>query len=178
MRAKRKVGESITASQMEKTFGDYAKVTAQLKETQSRLEQRITRLREEAGPRLEVLRQEEKALFTTLQLWAEQNQNRFLGTSPLTTSRGKKSVETLHGLLGFRTSTPKLKPLKGYRLKDVLALVQEFLPQFIRSKSELDKEQIITKRGEIPPETQTQCGFEIVQDETFFVEVKVEEVET
>ena len=165
MRKKQKVGESITASQMEQVFGEYVHTVHRIKSWQANLEEKLTEIREDCQPYIDDLKKEEKALFARLQLWAEQNPDEFIS---------KKSIETLHGVIGFRTGTPKLKTLRGYTWASVLNLVEEFLPDYTRQKTELDKQRLIDHRNEIDDKDYQKCGMQVVQDEAFFVDPKEE----
>jgi hypothetical protein len=79
----------------------------------------------------------------------------------------------VHGLVGFRTGTPKLKLLSGWTWEKVLEFISvNQLMDLIRTKKEVDKELILANRDCIKPETLKQIGIKVVQDEAFFVEPK------
>lgn len=61
----------------------------------------------------------------------------------------KKSVESAHGVFGFRTGTPKLKNLKGFTWAAVTNLCKELLPSYIRTSEELAKDKLLADR-ELP----------------------------
>ncbi len=105
-----------------------------------------------------------------LRAWAEANPDQF--------AKGRKSIEFLSGTLGFRTGTPKLALVsRAWTWVKALAAVQLLLPSFIRSVPEIDKEAIIAQREELA-EFLPKCGLKVAQDESFFVEPKLTEVET
>lgn len=96
-----------------------------------------------------------------------------------------------HGVIGFRTGTPKLKTLKGFTWASALELVKTFLPSYLRQTEEIAKDRLLADRdldkvgvtdnglilNEIPmSQAMAKCGIQVVQDETFFVEPKNEEV--
>ena len=96
----------------------------------------------------------------------------------------KKSLEMAHGVIGFRTGTPKLKTLKGFTWAKALVLVKEYLRGYIRTSEEVakdkllaDRELVVTVDGKEVPmrEEMARCGIEVAQDETFYVEPKREE---
>jgi phage host-nuclease inhibitor protein Gam len=105
----------------------------------------------------------------SLRAWAEANPAEF----------GKrKSIEMIDGTIGFRTGTPALKLLsRAWNWAKALAAVERTLPNFIRSKPEIDKEAIISQREELK-EFLPSCGLKVDQGETFFVEPKLSEIET
>ena len=87
----------------------------------------------------------------------------------------KKSVESAHGVFGFRTGTPKLKNLKGFTWAAVTNLCKELLPSYIRTSEELAKDKLLADR-ELPEVAEyfPKIGVQVVQDETFYVEPKKE----
>lgn len=83
----------------------------------------------------------------------------------------------VHGTIGFRTGTPKLKTLKGFTWASALTLVKEFLPGYIRQAEEIAKDKLLADRDyKNMPEQMAKCGIQVAQDEIFFVEPKREEV--
>ena len=87
----------------------------------------------------------------------------------------KKSVESAHGVFGFRTGTPKLKNLKGFTWAAVTNLCKELLPSYIRTSEELAKDKLLADRelAEVAAYF-PKIGVQVVQDETFYVEPKKE----
>lgn len=81
-----------------------------------------------------------------------------------------------HGVIGFRTSTPKLKTLKGFTWASALQLVKEFLPGYVRQSEEIAKDKMLADREteDMAPQM-AKCGIQVVQDETFYVEPKKED---
>ena len=89
----------------------------------------------------------------------------------------RKSLDTTHGTLGFRTGTPKLKTLKGFTWASVTNLLQEFLPNYVRTVTEPAKDKLLADRDdEIVQKSLGKVGLMVVQDESFFVEPKKEEL--
>jgi phage host-nuclease inhibitor protein Gam len=85
-------------------------------------------------------------------------------------------METAHGVFGFRTGTPKLKPRKGFTWGAILELLKEFNPSYVRKTEEVAKDKLLADReGEGVPELMQKAGIKVEQDETFFVEPKKEE---
>jgi len=84
-----------------------------------------------------------------------------------------------HGTIGFRLGTPKVKgmPRKGEKLDAVLSFFRQFLPGYLRVQEEINKELLIADREmeDVKAQIKTQ-GLEIVQDETFFIDLKKEDV--
>lgn len=55
-------------------------------------------------------------------------------------------METAHGVLGFRTGTPKLKTRKGFTWAAVLELLKEFNPAYVRTSEEVAKDKLLADR--------------------------------
>ncbi len=102
--------------------------------------------------------------------WAEANPTEFAGL---------KSLETQHGSLGWRIGNAMLKTLSGWTWDRVLERMLG-LPQFagyIRTKAEVNKQAILVDREQIPPEELREVGVRVVQEDLFFVEPNIEELE-
>ncbi len=89
----------------------------------------------------------------------------------------KKSVDGAHGTFGFRTGTPKLKLKKGFTWGAVTNLLKEFLPSYIRTTEEPAKDKLLADReDEEVSALFPKVGISVAQDETFFIELKKEEI--
>ncbi len=87
----------------------------------------------------------------------------------------RKSVELLHSVIGFRTGTPKVTKDGKFSWEDVLDMVKKKFPSLVQVKCELDKEAIIAIRDEQQfQDLQKTCFVDVVQEETFFVEAKLQ----
>lgn len=127
-----------------------------LAEIRTGFEKRFAKLTEDRGP-----------MVATLQRWADANVELF---------GKKKSMELLHATVGWQTGQPQLKPLKGWTFAKVLAEVRRLRwRRFLRVKVELDKERIIASRARLGTRAE-KIGVRIVQEETFFVDPKVEDL--
>lgn len=107
-----------------------------------------------------------KANMKLARKWAKAHPERFID---------KKSIELLHGIMGFRTSPHKCELLDGHTWESVLEKLQlsELGNEYIRKTPEVDKEKLIADRENIA-EFICRIGVEITQDEKFFVEAKQE----
>lgn len=167
-RQKAVVMQNITQQQAEEAFAEYSKNNSQVKSITGKMEQEITKVREKYSDDLERCNKAKDSSFAILQTYALENETLF---------DKKKSMEMVHGKLGFRTGTPTLKNLKGYTWESVKNLVKEFLGgDYIRTKEEVNKELLIQERENTEVAQHfTKCGIEVRQEETFFVEPKEEE---
>lgn len=108
-----------------------------------------------------------------LRVWAETNPDQF--------PKGRKSIDFVSGVLGFRTGTPKLAlTSRAFTWDKVLELLKTRWTHFIRSKQEVDKDAILTAAAAQKVNTQqlAALGLKVVQDESFFIDPKLTEVET
>mgnify|MGYP001511568894 CR=1 FL=1 len=158
-REKKVIITGVTRESAEDAFGAYAKADAQSAKITADIELQCAKIREKYANKLAELEGEKEKAFDTLQAYATENQ------AELFTK--KKSLEMTHGVIGFRTGTPKLKTLQ---------LVKEFLPGYLRQTEEIAKDKLLADRDveNIVPQM-NKCGIQVVQDETFYVEPKKED---
>ena len=158
---------TITRDEAEDAFADYAKADAQQQQITSKMDVQITKIREKFSAELTVLQDNKDASFERLQSYAENNRDEF---------GNKKSLEFSHGILGFRTGTPKLKTRKGFTWSSVTNLLKEFYPGYLRISEEPAKDRLLADREEPTISIlYSKVGIYVDQDETFYVEPKKEE---
>lgn len=88
-----------------------------------------------------------------------------------------KSIAMTHAVIGYRTGQPQLKTLKGWTWDRVLESVRTiFGTDWLRIKVEVDKAKLLSVR-EGRADDFPRIGVRVVQEETFYVEPKVTEVE-
>lgn len=164
----------LTRQDAETEVGAIASLTLERNSTQILLDDEITRIREKFGPALAALMTLIELKSERLREWAEANPDEF--------TKGKKSIEMTHGVIGFRTGTPKLKTIGRKTWAAVLEAIKRLGPvSWIRTEETVNKEQIIAdaRVGGEPPWFDKQMhvvGVQVVQDETFFIEPKLEEL--
>ncbi|MDR2652804.1 MAG: host-nuclease inhibitor Gam family protein [Prevotellaceae bacterium] len=167
-REKKVIVSGVTTEQMEAAFAEYSKADAQITKINADLDVKITKLREARADELTRLQDAKDKAFDVMQAFATENRDELFSK--------KKSIETVHGWLGFRTGTPKLKTLKGYTWNAVTKLLGEFLPRFVRTSEEPAKDLLLAER-ENPDVADLfpKVGIWVDQDETFYVERKSED---
>lgn len=179
-RQKKTIITGVSKETAEEAFATYAKADAERAKIQAEIELKCAQIREKHQDRLSQLQTTQDEAFDTLQAYATENQVELFSK--------KKSLEMVHGTIGFRTGTPKLKTLKGFTWASALQLVKRLLPSYIRSTEEIAKDRLLAERDSdvIKPgdplgpgvplrEVMIDCGIAVTQDETFFVEPKKEE---
>jgi len=166
-RQKKVLISNVTNEKMEAAMADFARADARIQKINATLDVEMTKLREKYQDELAKLTADKEAAFDILQTFAvEQRDIIFVK---------KKSLETIHGTIGFRTGTPKLKTLKGFTWGAVTNLLKEFLPSYVRTSEEAAKDKLLADRDteEVSKNLQ-KVGLSVVQDETFYVEPKKE----
>jgi len=169
-RTKKVIHANVSNEQMETALAEYAASDAKLQKINANMDEQFTRIREKRADEIAQLTDTKNKSFELVQAFAIENKESIFSK--------KKSMESAHGILGFRTGTPKLKTLRGFTWKATLNLLKEFLPAYVRTKEEPAKDKLLADR--VVPETAEmfeRCGIEVVQDETFFIELKKEETE-
>lgn len=165
---KQTVTPPLNLAEAERVMQEYASADAKREKINATMDEAITKIRAKHADELQELNNTISACFDKMQIFAETKPELF---------EKKKSFETSHGIIGFRTGTPKLKALKGYTLKAALTLLQKAnAKEYIRTKIEMAKDILIANRNQ--PECKTlmaDVGLEVVQDDTFYIELKKEE---
>lgn len=163
----------ISRARAEELLGEIAALTVEQRKAQTAMDERITTVREHYQERLVPLGKQIEEKTVMLESWAASNPGEF--------PKGRKSIEMLHGVLGYRTGTPKLK-LLSRRTWDLVLEAMRGTPLrgFIRSKEEVNKEGLLAgyAQNTVRDSDLSEIGCKVVQDEAFFVEVKLEEMPT
>lgn len=168
-REKKTVYSGITSEQMEQAFADYARADARQQKITAEMDVAMTKIREKWQDELTRLAETKDNAFDILQAYAMENRDELFSK--------RKSLETTHGTLGFRTGTPTLKTRKGFTWASVLEMLKEFLPNYVRTKEEPAKDKLLADReDEEVAALFPKVGVVVVQDETFFVEPKKEDL--
>lgn len=161
---------------MESRLGDLASWMIERDGEIAEMEKEITKIRDEYAEWINRLNTDVEQAFADVQAWAEANPAEF---------GKKKSIETVHGTLGFRTGQPQLKLLvKKLGWQNVLDRIKSFKLEklYIRSSEEVNKEALLNDRdaqslvatGKVI--TIADLGVKAVQEETFYVDIKREAV--
>ncbi|MGL6022847.1 MAG: host-nuclease inhibitor Gam family protein [Chitinophagaceae bacterium] len=162
-RQKKPVLRGIDQAKYENALAEYATKSAQESKLLAEMEIKMTAIREQYAPKLKPLQENKVENFDIVQAYCEEHPELFVK---------KKSYETAFGTLGFRTGTPKLKTLKGFTWGSVLELCKRAMPSYIRTSEEVAKDLLLFDREKV---NLAEIGVEVVQEESFFVDLKKEE---
>lgn len=109
----------------------------------------------------------------SLEAWARENPDEF--------AAGRKSIDFVHGTIGFRTGTPKVKKGRKFPSLQKVAEFMRTLPwarKYVKqAAATVNKEVLIGDRAKLTAEQLNELGLSIVQEETFYVEPKAEQLE-
>ena len=167
-REKKVVHTGVSTEQMETAFAEFATADAKLQKINATMDVKFTEIRERYADEIAKLSEKKDNAFDILQAFAMENKQELFSK--------KKSMESTHGVLGFRIGTPKLKTLKGFTWGAVTNLLKEFLPGYVRTSEEPAKDKLLADRDDQEVATLFgKVGIYVDQDETFFVEPKKEE---
>lgn len=160
----------ITQLQYEEALAKYAAKDAEKCKIEAEIDAQLTEIRQEYESDLNLIVKEKDLLLATIHGYCVRNRDSLF--------IGKKSLDTLHGTLGFRNNPPSLTLLKGFKWEIVLEnLKEKKLTAYVRTVEEANKEKLLADREKegvcnLFPE----LGVKVSQDEKFFIELKKEEV--
>jgi phage host-nuclease inhibitor protein Gam len=131
-------------------------------ELKSEMDAEITAIKESYEARLCAVANTITPLVLEIEAWATAHQADF---------GERKSLELLHGKIGWRITPPALKPLRGQTWASVLELLRaRGRTEFIRTTETVNKDALLAARE---TENLKQYGCRHVQEEEFFVEPKL-----
>jgi len=161
-----------TRAQAEATLGEIALLTIERNEQKLAMDRGITAIREAYETPISTLGKAIEEKTALLETWASANPDEF--------PPGRKSVEMVQGVIGYRTGMPKLKTLLRWTWAKVLdAIKAAGITEFVRVKEEVDKEAILSAFAQerVTSADLKHFGVEVAQDEAFFVEPRLEALE-
>lgn len=169
-REKKKVIVNVTSEAAQDASQGYTTSHVKLMKVEAKMNEEINRIKSKYQEEIEQLNAEKDTHFEVLEVYATEQQD----------SWGKaKSLDMLHTKIGFRTGTPKLKCDKGFNWVSVTSLLKEHYPDYVRTIDEPNKEKLIADRDNDGfDKICKKAHVSVVQEETFFVEAKLEELAT
>lgn len=160
---------NVSEERYNESLASYAKLDAKEQKINAQMDEQMTKIREKYSSELDNIQKEKDEYFQVVQTYCTENQSILFSK--------KKSYETIHGLVGFRTGTPKLKLRKGFQWGAVLELLKVKSPSYVRTKEEVDKERLLIDRETSEAQLlMREVGVEVDQDEKFFIDLKKEEL--
>lgn len=167
-RVKKKVISNVTLEQAQQASELFAQKSTSLSKLEAKMNEEINAIKSKYQEEITDLKEQMEEPVEVLEVFAEEQK----------TSWGKKkSFELLHCVIGYRTGMPKVIKDKKFTWDAITTLVQKAFPKLIRTEALLDKEGIIAMSKEKEfNKVKEQCYIDVVQEETFFVTAKSEEL--
>ena len=168
-RTAKKVLSGVQEHEFESALADFAALDAKEQAITAKMDEQITRIREKNADALADIKAKKEEKFEVVQTYCEERKAELFSK--------RRSIETIHGNVGFRTGTPKLKTLKGFTWAAVTNMLKVVLPDYVRTVDEPAKDKLLADRDtELVQMKLAEAGLFVDQDEAFFVDLKKEEV--
>ena len=162
-----------TRAEMETLVRDIARLKLNEKLLVAGMDAEIQAVRNNYEGRLNTLAQVAAEKTEAARAWAESHPEEFAR---------RRSVEFLHGAVGFRTGPPKLRTVLKSKAGSVLDGLRaaHWGAAYIRVKEEINREQIIADvgAGSLSATELRKVGAQVVQEESFYVEPKMTKAES
>lgn len=165
---KKPVLKNISTETFNEALSRYATADAKLNQITAKMDAEMTKVREKYADQLSAQNAITEETFDIVQVYCEEHPEFF---------SDKKSMETPHGTVGFRTGTPKLKLRKGFTWPAVTELLKRIMPDYVRTVEEPNKEKLLSDRTTDIAIQFPSIGVMVDQDESFYIALKKEESE-
>ncbi len=166
-RTKTVVVSNVSRENFNDALAKYAASDAKNKAMKAEMDERFTAIREEYADRMAACEESKKDATTIIQTYCiEQKATLF---------SERRSMDTVHGTVGFRTGNPTLKLRNGYTWEAATSLLKVILPEYVRITEEPAKDKLLADRNtEAVAAKLYDVGLCVNQGETFFIELKQE----
>ena len=156
--------------ELEQVMGEYAAVMIEQAAVKAEMEEKVRQVREEYEARFASLKESATALITDLGAWAAGHPEAF---------KERKSLELLHGVIGFRTGTPSVVLRRGVDEDDLVQdLIGDGLDSYVRTRQEIDRQAVLAAvaapDGEAAAAVLAEYGIKVRQTERFYAEAREE----
>jgi len=154
---------SAEALACEQSLAHYAALSKKLQELNKAMELDINEIILQYAPEMATLKEAKQKTHEHIR--------QFCLTHKKALFSKKRSIGTPHGVIGYRLGTPRLKTKDNSNWEQVLARLQEQLPQYVRTVQQPAKNQILAQRHaeHLAPLLQA-LGLEIVQEALFYID--------
>jgi phage host-nuclease inhibitor protein Gam len=169
MTKKTKAATTIrTREELDTVLGEYAATAIARGQLSLAMDERLNLVRKDYEERLAELDDSLQSLFEDMEAWAALNPAAFAD---------KRSIDLVHGTLGFRTGNPALKTIKGCKWEHVLDMLKcNKLAKYVRTVEEPNKDALLADREAIGAEKLAALGMRVEQAERFYADPKLETV--
>lgn len=166
-RVKKNLITNISHEEAEQAMSVFAKCNTQLKLIETKMEEEKQQIDNKYLGEIAKLKSSMDDQVELLQVYGQKYKESWKG----------KSLELIHGKIGFRTGNPKLVKDRKFTWDAVTELLKKAFPAFVRMSYEINKEALIAFRDKKEfEEIKESCYVDVTQDESFFVEAHSEEL--
>jgi len=167
MTKKAKTSTTIkTREELESVLGEYASAAIARGQLTLAMDEKINLVRKDYEGRLAELDDMLQGLFEDMEAWAVLHPAEFMP---------KRSIDLVHGTLGFRTGNPTLKTIKGVKWEHVLDMLKcNRMGSYVRTIEEPNKDALLADREAIGAERLQALGLRVEQAERFYADPKME----
>lgn len=148
--------------------GELAEMEIQSDELTAKMNSELDGIRARYEPKLQNLRGNINIRRDALEQWAEAHKDLF---------KEKRSIEFERGTIGFRVGQPQLKVLAKRtweKVKELLCSDKDLII-YTRANISVAKDLILADRDNLSDEKLKKIGVKVVQEDTFYCEVKKDE---
>ena len=169
-RVAKKTITNVSLDTAQEASKNYAVAQNKLSSVEAKMNEEINKIKTKYQVQITELKESLEEPMEMLEVFAKENQESW---------GKKKSLDLLHCTIGFRTGMPKVEKNKKFTWEAVTELIikNKVFKAFTRTKTEIDKEAILASKDEaLLDSLKDECYVYVNQDETFFVNPKVEEI--
>ncbi len=169
-RKSEKLSNIISKEEFDTALKEYSAKSIALDKKKADLEEELQEIREDYATDIDLLTAQQKVHFATIKAYCIEHREELLVDKA-------KSFETLYGKIGFRKDPPSIKTASGVTVAVLLTRLKESgLVKYIRTVEEPNKELLLADRDTEIRSLFPELGIKIAADETFYVDLKKEEV--
>lgn len=164
-RIKKRIVVAPSREEVGEVMKSFAEASSMIKELEAKEELQLLEVRKNYEERAIALLEQKQNALEKLEAFGVHNKQEFFDK--------KRSMDLHHGVIGFRTGTPKVSKPRSITWNKVIETLNEAGSVFLRTRIEVDKDKIIASRDdqEVMQELE-QIGVNVIQEETFFVSLK------
>jgi phage host-nuclease inhibitor protein Gam len=159
-----------TREQMEALVREIATLQVRRQRYTAELNDRITQIRADYEGANAAIDSELKGKMALAQEWADSHPAEFGKT---------RSIAMTHGDVGWRLGNPALKTISRWTWERVLDAISasSMFNGYVRVKREVNKQALLDNREMYSPEQLKTIGVQVVQEDTFYIEPRLDTVE-
>lgn len=165
---KSKTTEPTNMGEVEALMAEVARADAAERKLTAQMDVEIAKVRDKYAEALSCERRRRQCAEEDLASWASLNKQVF---------GARRSLQLTHGVIGWRLGTPALRLRTRVKAEMAFERVKQHLPEFIRTKEEVNKEALLAAYAgaQVTADLLLGCGYQVTQTERFYVEPKSEE---